>query len=80
MSALPSGCEPVAVTVAVTVNGQRHRIAHGASVAALLAQMGHAPQSVAVAVNAQFVPRSLHAGHALHEGDEVTCFQPIVGG
>jgi sulfur carrier protein len=67
-------------TVAVTVNGQLHHIAHGSSVAALLAQMGHAPESVAVAVNAQFVPRSLHAGHLLREGDQVTCFQPIVGG
>ena len=67
-------------TVAVTVNGRPHRIADRSSVAALLAQMGHAPESVAVAVNAQFVPRSLHGGHLLREGDQVTCFQPIVGG
>jgi sulfur carrier protein len=66
--------------VAVSVNGVLHHIEPSTSVAVLLAQLGHAPGSVAVAVDAVFVPRSLHAEHRLHGGEQVTCFQPIVGG
>jgi sulfur carrier protein len=76
MSSNPSA--PHAVTV--RVNGVPHHVERGTSVAALLAQLGHAPASVAVAVDAVFVPRSLHAEHLLQGGEHLTCFQPIVGG
>jgi sulfur carrier protein len=66
--------------VTVTVNGTPHRVEPGSSVAALLAQMGRAPESVAVAVDAVFVPRALREGHVLRGGEQITCFQPIVGG
>ena len=46
----------------------------------LMAPQGRAPESVATAVNGQFVARSLRATHVLHDGDAVLCFAPITGG
>ena len=46
----------------------------------LLASQGRLPESVATAVNGQFVARSLRASHVLHDGDAVLCFAPITGG
>lgn len=46
----------------------------------LLAARGKAPDSVATAVNGQFVARGLRAGHELRDGDTVLCFSPITGG
>lgn len=65
----------------VSVNGTAHVLPTGqATLAELLLQLGHAPDSVATAVNGDFVPRSQRPTRALSEGDQVTCFQPIVGG
>ncbi len=66
--------------VTVTVNGEPHAIEPGASVAALVARLGHAPESIAVAVDAVFVPRSRRAECLLRGGEQLTFFQPIVGG
>lgn len=38
------------------------------------------PDSVATAVNGDFVPRTQRAQHRLHDGDTVLCFAPITGG
>lgn len=46
----------------------------------LLDAQGRAPDSVATAVNGQFVARGLRANHVLHDGDAVLCFSPITGG
>lgn len=46
----------------------------------LLAPQGQAHDSVATAVNGQFVARGARAGHVLNEGDTVLCFSPITGG
>jgi sulfur carrier protein len=66
--------------ITVRVAGERHALPPGATLAALIDRLGHAPETVATAVNGQFVPRTLRASHALAEGDEVQCFKPIVGG
>ncbi len=36
--------------------------------------------TIATAVNGEFVARSARADHALHDGDTVLCFSPITGG
>lgn len=36
--------------------------------------------TVATAVNGEFVARGARADHALHDGDTVLCFSPITGG
>lgn len=71
--------DPTAV-MHVIVNGEACPLPHGASLGDLLAQLGHAPEAVATAVNGDFVARGLRAGHALADGDQVQCFRPIVGG
>lgn len=50
------------------------------SVAAVVAQQGPAPESVATALNGQFVPLSLREETLLQPGDQLLFFQAIVGG
>lgn len=50
------------------------------ALAALLATSTGSAQSVATAVNGQFVPRHARAQHRLVDGDTVLCFSPITGG
>jgi sulfur carrier protein len=66
-------------TITVTVNGAPHQV-DAATLADLLALLGHAPESVATAVNGDYVARALRATHILQAGDQITCFQAIVGG
>ena len=72
MSAVP--------VITVSVNGDLHTVHGPTSVAELLTRLGHAPESVAVAVNGDFVPRERRAAHLLRHGDRVACFKAIVGG
>jgi sulfur carrier protein len=64
----------------VQVNGEACELPRGATLAELLVQLGHAPDSVATAVNGEFVARALRAARMLAAGDQVQCFRPIVGG
>jgi len=36
--------------------------------------------TIATAVNGEFVARAARTAHALHDGDTVLCFSPITGG
>jgi sulfur carrier protein len=64
----------------ITVNGETHTVREDTSLAELLVRLGHTHNSLATAVNGDFVPRSSRAQRLLLDGDAVTCFQPIVGG
>lgn len=66
--------------VAITVNGAARHVAAGTTLARLLERLGHAPASVATAVNGDFVARGARDERVLQPGDHVTCFEPIVGG
>jgi sulfur carrier protein len=70
--------QPGAVTI--HVNGAQRHVARGTTLATLLERLGHAPTSVATAVNGNFVARAARAGCVLQPGDQVSCFEPIVGG
>jgi sulfur carrier protein len=61
-------------------NGQPHALTNPMSLNELLALHGIAADSVATAVNGQFVQRGQRAGTTLRPGDEVLTFQAIVGG
>ena len=63
----------------IQINGQPHEIADGATVADAVTLLAAQPP-YAAAVNRSFVPRSQHAAHALHEGDEVEIIRPVTGG
>lgn len=63
-----------------TVNQERQAWREGLSVAALLAEQGRAPESVATALNGIFVPRVRRDATLIRPGDELTLIQPITGG
>ena len=61
------------------VNGESRQAADGATVAALLADLGLAGKPVAVEVNLELVPAAQHAARRLAEGDRVEIV-PLDGG
>lgn len=63
-----------------TLNQQPRPWREGLSVAALLAEQGRAPESVATALNGAFVPRGRREATLIQPGDELTLIQPITGG
>ena len=71
---------PAAGSGSLRFNGQPLELTDPLNLSDLLAQHGIAGDSVATAVNGQFVQREQRAGRALHPGDEVLTFQAIVGG
>ncbi|MFY2763583.1 sulfur carrier protein ThiS [Arenimonas sp. MALMAid1274] len=64
----------------ILLNGQPRDIAAGSRVSDLLREAGYGERKVAVEVNLDVVPRSLHASHALAEGDRVEIIHAIGGG
>jgi len=66
--------------IRITVNGESHTLRENTSLAELLVRLGHMHNSLATAVNGDFVARGARAQRLLLDGDAVTCFQPIVGG
>ena len=65
---------------AIHVNGKPMALVQPLTVAALLAQSGHAGRRVAVEVNGEVVPRSLHASTELRADDRVEIVVAVGGG
>ena len=68
------------MTKQITVNGEPRSVDDAATLADLVAALGQPPQSLATAVNGEFVPRGNRAAMQLRDGDAVFTFQPITGG
>jgi len=66
--------------ITITLNGQAHQVPTDQTLADLIAQLDATPQSLATAVNGEFVPREARAAQPLRDGDAVFTFQPITGG
>ena len=64
----------------VNVNGCIQAVPEACTLADLVDRLGHAPESFATAVNGEFVARGRRATWVLNDGDNVQCFQAIVGG
>jgi sulfur carrier protein len=64
----------------ITVNGEARDVPDRTTVARLLATLPTAGGPVAVEVNREIVPRSLHADRALAEGDAVEIVTLVGGG
>ncbi|HEX7340795.1 MAG TPA: sulfur carrier protein ThiS [Rhodanobacteraceae bacterium] len=64
----------------ITLNGNPRQCAPATTVSQLLEAAGYAGRRVAVEVNLEIVPRSLHAERVLAEGDQVEIVQAIGGG
>jgi sulfur carrier protein len=67
-------------TIAVALDGRPREISAGTTLAALVGELGYAPNAVGTAVNGRFVARGLRDGLELRPGDSVVLFQPIAGG
>lgn len=64
----------------VKINGETHEYDSDVSVAMLIEQLGFAGRRIAVEINGEIVPRSLHIEHQLQEGDQIEIVQAIGGG
>ena len=65
--------------IAIHVNGEALEFA-GTNVEQLVQHLGIARQGVAIAVNADVVPRSLWSEHVLNSGDRVEVVTAAAGG
>lgn len=63
----------------ISVNGQERETA-ARDIAALIAELDLDPRKVAIELNLAIVPRSLHAGTPLSDGDRVEIVQFVGGG
>ncbi len=64
----------------VLVNGEPRQLAESATVAQLLDELALVGKRLAVEVNQEIVPRSLHASHRLRAGDRIEIVHAIGGG
>jgi len=62
------------------LNGAPRDCAQGITIASLLEDSGYGNGRVAVEVNREIVPRSLHVKYVLNEGDRVEIVSAIGGG
>jgi sulfur carrier protein len=67
-------------SLSLRFNGHPQALTNPLSLGELLARHGIAADTVATAVNGQFVPREQRDATTLRAGDEVITFQAIVGG
>ena len=70
------------MTVSVTINGDRHELPAGATVASVIESLPGAPEGrgVAVAVEGEVVPRAQWPSTELHEGARVEVVVAVQGG
>ncbi|MBI5451629.1 MAG: sulfur carrier protein ThiS [Gammaproteobacteria bacterium] len=64
----------------IVLNGAPRSIADGTSVTALVESLGLTGKRIAVEINLEIVPRSLHASQLLQSGDRVEIVHAIGGG
>jgi sulfur carrier protein len=66
--------------VTLAINGERKEVTDGATLAALLEELGIATSGIAVAVNDAVVRKTTFAAHPLAEGDTVEIIRAVAGG
>jgi sulfur carrier protein len=66
--------------VTITVNGEAREVADGATLDALLAELGVRRDGSAVALNDDVVPRGRHDATRLREGDRLEIIVAVAGG
>ena len=67
-------------TLAIRVNGEPRQVSGGASVAAMLAELGVDAKKVAVERNLEIVPRSLLGDVVVEDGDAFEIVRFVGGG
>lgn len=76
----PAMLRPMGETIQIAINGENRAVGAGATVAALLAELGLDTRKVAVERNEEIVPRSTYAAQALAAGDRLEIVHFIGGG
>jgi sulfur carrier protein len=66
--------------VKIVLNGQAKQLPAPLTVAQLLATLQMPQRGVAVEINQQIVPRSLHEQHLLRDGDQLEIVSLVGGG
>lgn len=64
----------------VTINGQSHELAAPLTVADLLAELSLSGRRLAVERNGEVLPKSLHAGTSVADGDRFEIIVAVGGG
>jgi sulfur carrier protein len=64
----------------VQINGETRSLPEGATLQDVINLLQLQGKRLAVEINTEIVPRSLHAGHLLREGDRVEIVHAIGGG
>lgn len=64
----------------IQLNGEQHELPSAATVANLIESLGLTGRRLAIEVNEDIVPRSLHSEHQLSDGDRVEVVHAIGGG
>jgi sulfur carrier protein len=67
-------------SASIFVNGEPAGVPPGSTVAQLLVQLEMAGKRVAVAINAEVIPRSAHAEVRVAAGDRVEILEAVGGG
>ncbi|MDP2308096.1 MAG: sulfur carrier protein ThiS [Pseudomonadota bacterium] len=66
--------------VAVHVNGEAREVPAGTTIVALVRLLGAPPEGVAVALNAEVIPRAEHGQRVIVAGDRVEVIRAVGGG
>ena len=64
----------------ITVNNKQHKISEGATIAALILELGYNQKGVAVAIDNTVILRSQWENYVLSEGTILIIFQATQGG
>lgn len=67
-------------TISITVNGEHRRVSAGLTIAGLAAELGLAPEKVAVERNLEIVPRSTLGDVTVDDGDSLEIVHFVGGG
>jgi sulfur carrier protein len=64
----------------VVINGETRKLPEGSTLRDVIDLLQLHGRRLAVEINSEIVPRSLHAGHRLNEGDRIEIVHAIGGG
>jgi sulfur carrier protein len=64
----------------IQLNGMAHELAEPVSIAALLDANGYGGRAVAVEINREIVPKSMHARQLVRDGDQIEIVHAMGGG
>lgn len=66
--------------IEVVVNGEKHKLAAGGTLATLIAQLDLTPQRIAIEHNLEIVPKARWEETALRQGDRLEIVHFVGGG